>query len=53
MAQSITELKDEDSNNVGNKVQQVIRANAGATKIECVLQANGKWTIRAWSTTGS
>jgi len=50
MAEAITELKNEDSNNVGNKVQQVINAAAGAKKIECTQQDNGKWTIRAWST---
>lgn len=49
MAQSITELKNEDSNNVGKKVQQVIDAAAGAKRIECIQQDNGKWTIRAWS----
>jgi hypothetical protein len=40
-----TELKDVPANMVGTKVQQAI--NTGATKIECVRQDDGKWTIRA------
>jgi hypothetical protein len=47
MAPSITELKNEDSENVGKKVQQVIDAGAGVKRIECTQQENGKWTIRA------
>jgi len=47
MAPSITELKNEDSENVGKKVQQVIDAGAGVKRIECTRQENGKWTIRA------
>jgi hypothetical protein len=44
MAQA-TELKDVPKGIVGTKVQQVI--DAGAVKVECVQQSDGKWTIRA------
>ena len=42
-----TELKDVAKGIVGTKVQQVIDADAGTVKVECVKQSDGKWTIRA------
>jgi hypothetical protein len=40
-----TELTNVSPNDVGEEVQEVI--NTGATKVECVQQGDGKWTIRA------
>ncbi len=40
----VDELTEVPSDRVGFQVQQAIYA--GATNIECVQQADGKWTIR-------
>jgi hypothetical protein len=42
---SVTELKNVPRDRVGFEVQQAIYA--GAVKVECEKQSNGKWTIRA------
>ncbi len=41
-----TEIKDVPPEKVGTKVRQVVQT--GATRIECIKQDDGNWTIRAW-----
>jgi hypothetical protein len=43
--QDVTEVKGISENRVGTEVQQLVFA--GATKVECEKQPDGRWTIRA------
>lgn len=42
---TVSEVKNVPRDRVGFQVQQAIYA--GATKVECIKQDNGKWTVRA------
>lgn len=39
----MTQLHDVPANQVGAKVQQLV--DSGSTRIECIKQPNGLWTI--------